>query len=269
MAAAAMPHSSLPSSRSQQSLSSQLDPSASALAHRDSSSSLAAPTRLPSSASSPQGLNTMLPSNGAHHAHSGSGSVSGMSPAAASAPINKPAVVEQGNMRFVIHDAPTDSNLPGYLDFDKRKKVVALVRACEPTYDKAPLEAAGVRVYEMPFQDGSPPPDHMIDQWLALVEKTFDSGKGSGKKKSKSSSSASSSSSSSSASPSAAIAVHCVAGLGRAPVLVCIALIERGMGWMEAVELVRKKRRGALNLTQLRYLETYKPRGKKEQCTIM
>jgi hypothetical protein len=41
------------------------------------------------------------------------------------------------------------------------------------------------------------------------------------------------------------------------------------MGWMESVELVRKKRRGALNLTQLRYLETYKPRGKKDACTIM
>ncbi len=62
--------------------------------------------------------------------------------------------------RFVIHDAPTDSNLLGYLEFDRRKKVVALVRACEPTYDKAPLEEAGIRVTEMPFQDGSPPPEH-------------------------------------------------------------------------------------------------------------
>jgi protein tyrosine phosphatase type 4A len=256
-------------SRSQQSLSQ--DAAAAALQQQDpNSASLAVPARLPSSSSSPQALNTLLP-NGASSSVSGGiiglsgigagGGVSNSSPAAPMS-INKPAVVEHGNMRFVIHDAPTDGNLSGYLDFDKKKKVVALVRACEPTYDKTPLENAGIRVTELPFQDGSPPPDAMIDQWLALVERVFDEGnsKGSGSgKKSKSSAS----------SPSAAIAVHCVAGLGRAPVLVCIALIEKGMGWMESVELVRKKRRGALNLTQLRYLETYKPRGKKDACTIM
>ena len=106
----------------------------------------------------------------------------------------------------------------------------------------------------------------MITQWMQLVEKVFD---GDSKKSSGSSSKKSKSSSSSSSTPTSAIAIHCVAGLGRAPVLVCIALIESGMGWMEAVELVRKKRRGALNMTQLRYLETYKPRGKKDGCAIM
>ncbi len=35
------------------------------------------------------------------------------------------------------------------------------------------------------------------------------------------------------------IAVHCVAGLGRAPVLVAIALIEAGMKYEDAVEMIR------------------------------
>lgn len=35
------------------------------------------------------------------------------------------------------------------------------------------------------------------------------------------------------------LAVHCVAGLGRAPVLVAIALIEAGMKYEDAVEMIR------------------------------
>ena len=36
-----------------------------------------------------------------------------------------------------------------------------------------------------------------------------------------------------------AVAVHCVAGLGRAPVLVAIALMELGMKYEDAVETIR------------------------------
>ena len=73
---------------------------------------------------------------------------------------------------------------------------------------------------------------------------------------------------SSSAKP--AIAIHCVAGLGRAPVMVAIALIESGMDWVEAVEIIRENRRGALNRTQLSYLEHYTPRSRSGcSCTIL
>ena len=50
--------------------------------------------------------------------------------------------------------------------------------------------------------------------------------------------------------------------------LVAIALIEKGMAPLDAVEFIRKKRRGALNNKQLRYLETYRPHTGKG-CVIM
>ena len=44
------------------------------------------------------------------------------------------------------------------------------------------------------------------------------------------------------------IGVHCVAGLGRAPLLVALALIHKGCPKFDAIELIRKKRPGALNM---------------------
>ena len=61
---------------------------------------------------------------------------------------------------------------------------------------------------------------------------------------------------------------YCV--MHRAPVLVAIALIEYGLDPINAVEHIRKFRRGAINLRQLKYLEKYQSRrGHKAKCTIM
>lgn len=40
--------------------------------------------------------------------------------------------------------------------------------------------------------------------------------------------------------PDSCVAVHCVAGLGRAPVMVALALIELGMKYEDAVEFIRQ-----------------------------
>lgn len=88
------------------------------------------------------------------------------------------------------------------------------------------------------YEDGQSPPPEVILRWLDVVSRTFDSP---GAKDSK-----------------PCIAVHCVAGLGRAPVLVAIALVEYGLDAGSAVSFIRERRRGAINTVQLSYLQGYK-----------
>jgi len=141
--------------------------------------------------------------------------------------------------------APTDVTLPQYIELMKKKNCTYCVRTCEKTYSTEKVEEAGIKVMIMEFKDGDPPSEEIITNWLSLCEAQFS-------KEEKN-----------------CIAVHCVAGVGRSPVLVCIALIEDGMEPIEAITFARKHRPGAINAKQLKYLQTYKRRKKKKDCIIM
>ena len=93
----------------------------------------------------------------------------------------------------------------------------------------------------MQFDDGSPPVPEIVEGWLQLIRNRF-------KEK-----------------PEACVAVHCVAGLGRAPVLVALALVELGMKFEDAVDYIRSQRRGAINAKQLSYLEKYRSKNRLKQ----
>ncbi|XP_020511127.1 protein tyrosine phosphatase type IVA 3 isoform X1 [Labrus bergylta] len=152
------------------------------------------------------------------------------------ATMNRPAPVElcHKNMRFLITHNPTDSTLSSFLEDLKHYGATTVVRVCDITYDKTPLEKDGITVVDWPFDDGAPPPSKLVDDWLGLLKKKFQED------------------------PGSCVAVHCVAGLGRAPVLVALALIESGMKYEDAIQLIRQKRRGAINSKQLTYLEKYR-----------
>ncbi|ESL12060.1 protein tyrosine phosphatase-like protein [Trypanosoma rangeli SC58] len=111
-----------------------------------------------------------------------------------------------------------------------------------------------MEVHGWTFDDGATPPKAVVDNWLELLER----------EKNKS--------------PPETIAVHCVAGLGRAPILVALALVEYGgMLALDAVGYVRARRKGAINQVQLNWLMGYRPRnqGGSEgslrcaRCTVM
>ncbi|KAM6323491.1 protein tyrosine phosphatase type IVA 1 isoform 2-T2 [Aegotheles albertisi] len=156
--------------------------------------------------------------------------------------MNRPAPVEitYKNMRFLITHNPTNATLNKFIEELKKYDVTTVVRVCEATYDTAPVEKEGIQVL-------------IVDDWLNLLKVKFRE------------------------EPGCCIAVHCVAGLGRAPVLVALALIECGMKYEDAVQFIRQKRRGAFNSKQLLYLEKYRPKmrlrfkdsnGHRNNCCI-
>jgi hypothetical protein len=61
--------------------------------------------------------------------------------------------------------------------------------------------------------------------------------------------------------PARGVATHCVSGIGRAPLFVAISLIDAGLDPLDAIEVVRKRRRGAFNKRQVDWLvDGYRPR---------
>ncbi len=152
-----------------------------------------------------------------------------------------PSIIETDNFKFVIFDAPNDDNVELYIRELRRLGVQHVVRACESTYDASRMTEAGISVTDVVFKDGNFPPKSVVKSWLKTVTSIKNQG-------------------------SNTIGVHCVAGLGRAPVLVAICLIEEGMDPLEVVPLIRRYRRGAINTAQLQGLRSYKAKG---GCDLM
>ena len=50
--------------------------------------------------------------------------------------------------------------------------------------------------------------------------------------------------------------------------LVAVALVESGMEPLDAVEYVRKRRRGAINSKQIKYVESYRKRSQRGSCHV-
>nr|XP_025840832.1 protein tyrosine phosphatase type IVA 3 [Vulpes vulpes] len=132
--------------------------------------------------------------------------------------MNRPAPVEVSykSMRFLITHNPTNATLSTFIEDLKKYGATTVVRVCEVTYDKAPLEKDGITVVDWPFDDGAPPPGKVVEDWLSLLKAKFCDD------------------------PGSCVAVHCVAGLGRAPVLVALALIESGMKYEDAIQFIRQ-----------------------------
>ena len=180
-------------------------------------------------------------------------------------------LIEVNSMRFLIMDAPRSNNVHVYLKEMTKHHVTDVVRVCEPTYPTTDLNNAGICIHEMEYKDGSSPSPQLIQTWLQLVEKTFYSNPTAGRVATGTANN-NGTNAATTTPPSAAppcIAVHCIAGLGRAPVMVAIALIEfANMDSIEAVRFIRDRRRGAINQTQIIYLSSYRKQYKKKNSGV-
>ncbi|XP_011378932.1 protein tyrosine phosphatase type IVA 3 [Pteropus vampyrus] len=65
--------------------------------------------------------------------------------------MNRPAPVEvtHKNMRFLITHNPTNATLGSFIEDLKKYGATTVVRVCEVTYDKAPLEKDGITVVDL------------------------------------------------------------------------------------------------------------------------
>lgn len=200
--------------------------------------------------------------------------MAGVSPALTSRlnTFNRPSVVLFRHLKFLIMDSPSTINIDQYITELVRHGCTDVVRACEPHYPGDAVKKAGMQMHEYEFNDGEPPPQEIIDSWLDLVEARFDKFTSAKSVKGYNPVHAGGTESKEGSEDSACIAVHCVAGLGRAPMLVAIALIEAGFDAVDAVTFIRKVRRGAINDKQFRFLEMYQPTRRSVGgvcCTIL
>mmetsp|Transcript_16864 Transcript_16864/g.52379 ORF Transcript_16864/g.52379 Transcript_16864/m.52379 type:complete len:184 (-) Transcript_16864:145-696(-) len=162
---------------------------------------------------------------------------------------------ENATLNFVIMDAPAPSTMPTYIQQLQRHKVKHLVRVCDKTYRTDVLDMAKINHMAFPFDDGDKPPQSVVDQWLQLIDSEIEQRGADGRV--------------------ATIAVHCLAGLGRAPILVALALVEYAEYQpLDAVGYIRERRTGAINDVQLKYIIKYVPRWKKHSpldlcCRVM
>ncbi|KAK1936515.1 putative tyrosine phosphatase [Babesia divergens] len=154
--------------------------------------------------------------------------------------LNKPTKIEFHKLRILILDAPNNSNVRLYLHEMLAFGVTHLVRTCETNYDDSVIVDENIVVRELIFNDGDPPSKEIVEEWLQLIRDVVAN--------------------------NGSVAVHCVAGLGRAPVLACIALVEYGMHPLDAICFVRERRKGAINRKQLEFLKSYKKGKGSRSC---
>ncbi|KAJ3305342.1 Protein tyrosine phosphatase type IVA 1 [Kappamyces sp. JEL0829] len=147
-----------------------------------------------------------------------------------------------GPLSFLISDCPTADGLGEFVALQQLHSSHHIIRISKPTYDKTLLEQNGIAVHEFYFEDGSVPPQDLVDEYFALLDSIK----------------------ASAADGKAVVGIHCVSGIGRAPLLVCLALVDGGMDRLDAVEYIRKHRRGAINNKQLAWISD-KKNGKRSK----
>lgn len=163
-------------------------------------------------------------------------------------------VISSGSFKYVVTPSPNPNSIECYKDLLFQNGVTTVVRLCEKKYDDSVLVKRGINVIDISIPDGSVPDAETMKTWTNIISTEM--------KKN-----------------NAGIAVHCMSGLGRAPLFVCIGLIIFGnMNPIDALTTIRQKIPKAMNTKQVNYICTinakkiriYKNNQQKQsQCCIM
>lgn len=135
-------------------------------------------------------------------------------------------------IHFCISDAPTTPNALSTF-INELETIHCQIVLCISSSEKHPITLPdSIQVLDFYFPDGSVPDLELVKRYFDFLESLI----------------------SDSTSP-ISIAIHCVSGLGRSPLMVAMALIARGgIDAPDAIEIVRKVRRGAMNRKQIAWL---------------
>jgi len=162
------------------------------------------------------------------------------------------SIIQSGDYQFIVFDAPTDHSVDRIVEDLKSLNCRTVVRVSHETYNPKAFTQNDIEVTSLFFPDGSMPSKSIIKKWLAKVSESKEMDEG-------------------------PIGIHCVAGLGRSPLLVAIALIElTQLSAEQSIGLIRNNRRGAINRKQEEFIKSYEKEMKKRKsadkcvpCSIM
>ena len=95
-------------------------------------------------------------------------------------------------LTIFITETPNDSTIGSFIKQLNKLEIKHVVRLCGKTYDSRPLHNYNIKFYDFEFPDGSVPTQELVTDWNQIVKLNEP------------------------------ILVHCLAGLGRAPLLAAI-----------------------------------------------
>ena len=152
---------------------------------------------------------------------------------------------ETKNNLFLVSNSPIDNDMNEFISILHKNNINTVIRLCDKIYNENNILDKDIHFYDMYIEDGSIPNDNIIKQFLDICSKHKN------------------------------IALHCKSGLGRAPTMICVALIvKEKLDPVESITLIRSKIKGAFNTKQLQFIINEIPKKKKlckgdMNCQIM
>lgn len=157
-------------------------------------------------------------------------------------------------INFIIMEEPTDDNIDEVIANFKRDRVKHLISLSENKLNNKDIfRKNDIKLHYLPIESGKYPSDSNKDYWLKLLKSYQDSP------------------SVKTRAGSISIAINCEAGLGRAPIMFAIALIEiYKLDVYNSIGLIRNSIPKAFNQYQLNKLfSNYESKTSSCHCAIL
>lgn len=188
-------------------------------------------------------------------------------------------LIQYKSIQIYVFPSPTNNNSNEYASQLYENGIKNIIHFNQLEYNTDVFIKQKIQFYNLSFADGGTPSSEQLLDWLSLIETFFGSPSTKGMEvtslptpnvkntretiRSEPQNNPHITQDVTLLSDSIPIAVHCKASLGRAPLMITIALIYFGMDEFDAIEYIRKQIPGSLNSKQLKYLESNHTQIKK------